>query len=186
MKIFSAAILLFIATISYGQKLNNNWEQDLSQLLTECISCNAEDALHVNPCSQYMGKSLNLVYQINDFYSEKLGRYLVVDEMAAFLESNQHWTLLGPGYDQKALSKAQENANQSKAVIAIYVDQQGLGHMSLIIPGKLKPSGTWEFEVPNSSSFFSANPKDSYINKGLSYAFSGAQLARVKIYARSY
>ncbi len=84
------------------------------------------------------------------------------------------------------MQKAQTNANSGKAVIALYLDEDELGHMSLILPGEMHTSATWSLKVPNSSSFFVVKPEDAYVGKGLSYAFNKSQAVRVKLYARNY
>ncbi|WP_185152626.1 hypothetical protein, partial [Fulvivirga aurantia] len=163
----------------FAQKFNSNWEADLKSVLTEFEKC--KDA-----CFEAQGLALNKVYNIDDFYSEKNKRYFTTNEMADYLKENGNWTNLGPAYDTKALVKAQELANQKKATIAIYMGDDGLGHMALIVPGSLSPSGSWQRQVPNSVSFLSSDPSKSYIGKGLSYAFTKNMLKHVVIYARNY
>jgi hypothetical protein len=160
--------------------------QDLNRDLEQFMACDNVVAAGINPCNRFIGGSLSSVYKINDFYSKGLGRYMLVSEIATYLSGNQKWSLLGKGFEQKALVQAQELANTGKAVVAIYLNNEGIGHVSIILPGELKPSGTWGFQVPNSASFFISTPERSYVGKGLSYAFERPLLNGVLLYARNY
>ncbi len=173
-------------TFSAAQTLNTNWERDLQQSLSEFQNCNNTNLEGVSPCNKYLGESLKTVYNINDFYSKSLGRYMLVSEMMNFLENSSKWELLGRAYEQDVLNKAQDLANAKKAVIAIYLDENGLGTISLILPGETKPSGSWGFQVPNSVSLLTYEPEKSYVNKGLSYAFGRNIITKVLIYSRKY
>lgn len=182
-------LIIVFATISFtanAQSLNNNWKQELNNALGEFKACNNAPVNGINPCNRFLGESLKIVYKLNDFYDANAGRYMLVSEMANYLESSNQWSEIGTVFDQEALQKAQSNANAGKAVIALYLDANGLGHMSLILPGELHTSATWSLKVPNSSSFFTVKPEDAYVNKGLSYAFNKSQAVRVKLYTRSY
>lgn len=111
---------------------------------------------------------------------------MVVGEIAEYLESSSQWTLLGHAYEQEALNKAQNYANTRKAAVAVYLNEEGLGHVSFILPGDMNPSGSWGFNVPNSASFFMSTPQKSYVDKGLSYAFDRSLIKDVLIYGRNY
>jgi len=186
MKRILTVIFLICATVSFGQSLNNNWKQDLTKELELMKACDDSPTTGVSPCNKFMGEALKTVYKVDDFYSKNLGRYMLTAEIAAFLKNSNKWTLLGHGYEQKALNEAQNYANNKKAAIAIYVNEEGLGHVAIIAPGDLRLSGTWGFQVPNSVSFFPADKGKSYINKSLSYAFAGNQIRGVLIYGRNY
>ena len=109
-----------------------------------------------------------------------------VDEIYDYLQHNQRWTLLGKGYEPKALAKAQSLANQKKAVVAVYLNKESLGHLAYILPGELRPSGTWRVPVPNSAAYFTAEPQKSYVNESLSYSFPYRMTPQVYLYARTY
>ena len=111
---------------------------------------------------------------------------MMVSEIASFVGESNQWTMLGHGYEQKALAEAQTNANAKKAVIAVYMNEAGAGHVALILPGDLQPSGSWGLNVPNSASFLLMEPQRSYVGKSLSYAFAKNHLRDVVIYTRNY
>jgi len=179
-------LFCMVAGFAQAQNVNKNWQQDLNAALTEFKSCNNTPINGINPCNKFLGESLKKVYNINDFYNSEVGRYMLVGEMADYLANNSQWTEIGGIFDQEVLNKAQANANAGKAVVALFLDTDGLGHMSLILPGQMHTSATWSLKVPNSSSFFTVKPEDAYVNKGLSYAFNKSQAVRVKLYTRKY
>ncbi|WP_224996082.1 hypothetical protein [Cesiribacter sp. SM1] len=176
----------FFCFATHAQQTNKNWMQDLNRDLEQFRACDNVVTAGINPCNKFIGSALSTVYKVNDFYSKELGRHLLVSEIASYLKENQKWSLLGKGFEQTALVQAQELANAGKAVVAIYLNQEGIGHVSIILPGELKPSGTWGFQVPNSASFFISTPDKSYVGKGLSYAFERPLLNGVLLYARNY
>lgn len=175
--------LFFSSMAVQSQTLNDGWQQELSKALNEFANCPSGDPA---ACNKFIGQSLNTVYKVNDFYSEKLGRYLFPHEIASFVGESDQWTLLGHAYEADALSEAQQYANQKKAAIAVYKSETGQGHMVLILPGDLQPSGSWGMKVPNTASFVLGDPQKSYISKGLSYGFRKNLIKDVLIYARKY
>ncbi len=183
---FLTILLSSLFAASYGQSINNSWKQDLSEQLQEFKSCENAPVNGVNPCTAFVGDMLKTVYKINDFYSQSSGRHMLVSEIAKFLKETNKWELLGHAYEQQALDNAQSYANSKKAIVAVYLNKDNLGHVSLIIPGELKPSGSWGFNVPNSASFFLSTPENSYVGKGLSYAFTRSMLKEVLLYGRNY
>jgi len=180
--------LLLIQSTSNGQSINPSWEQDLNTSLKEFQSCRNTNTVvqGISPCNKFLGQSLKTVYKIDDFYSKEMGRYMLVSEIADFLDKSDKWTLLGHAYEQNILNEAQSLANSKNAVVAIYLNSDDIGHISVILPGEIKPSGSWGFQVPNSVSFFSSEPENSYVNKGLSYAFGRNIIMKVLIYKRNY
>ncbi len=143
-------ILLMLTGISatFGQSLNENWRRDLAASLDKFRQCTQATGEKYQ-CSGFIGESIANVYKTNAFYSEKQSRYLHINEISKSSVENGPWTSLGHAYDQKALEEAQKQANANKAVIAVYVTESGIGHIALILPGKLQFSGSWGFNVPN-------------------------------------
>ena len=186
LKIFSILIFSVSAGSLFGQSINSNWNQQLSDSIEVFKNCNQTFVDGVNPCSKFIGESINSVYKVNDFYSDKLGRYLTGSEIIEYLKSSSQWKSLGFAYDQTALSEAQNYANEKKAVVAVYMNEDEIGLVSLILPGKVAKSGSWGLDEPNSASFFISDPQKSYINQGLSYAFTRSMIRTVMIYGRQY
>ncbi len=186
MKSYIVIFFFLSSFLSYGQAINTNWKQALTTDLEQFKACRDRATVGVNPCSKYLGSTLSSVYKINDFYSKELGRHMVVSEIYDYLKNNRQWTLLGHAYEQEALDKAQKFANTKKAAVAVYLNEDGTGHVSLILPGELSPSGSWGFKVPNSASFFLSAPEKSYVDKGLSYAFERMLIREVLVYGRNY
>jgi len=165
----------------FAQNLNQNWNEELTNELAAFKQCKPGDE---DPCSNSIGESFNIVYKVKDFYSSASGRYMTGTEIDNFLQSSSQWTKLGIGYDQAVLTKAQELANSKKAVLAVYMGEDNLGHVSIILPGELTTSGSWGLKVPNSASFFMNSPQRSYVNKALSYAFTRNMIKDVVLYSR--
>lgn len=186
MKKYFVIALLLCSSLAYSQTLNSNWKSDLNKELELLKACDETPTMGVSPCNRFMGGALKSVYNIDDFYSKSEKRHMLSAEIALFLKNSDKWTLLGRGYEQKALSEAQNYANSKKAVVAIYVNEEGLGHVAIITPGELRLSGTWGFQVPNSVSFFPNDKAKSYVDKSLSYSFAGTQIKSVLIYGRKY
>ncbi len=182
--IFTSVVLLSFFAGSNGQTLNSNWKQDLDASLQQFSNCQSSGG--TKDCSQYTGEALNKVYKVNDFYSQKAGRYMVASEIASFLKESSSWKSLGPSYDQKTLSTAQDLANSKKAVVAVYINASGIGHVVIITPGQLQSSGSWGLSVPNVASFFPSQPEKSFIDKGLSFAFGKNLMKDIQIYGRNY
>ncbi len=182
--LISTVFILMCTTLAQSQTLNNNWKQSLDESLKSFMACKDNGAA-INPCSKYVGESVNTVYQVNDFYSQKLGRYMLIEEIAEYLKGDTKWKTLGKAFNQDALKEAQQAANSKKGVVAIYLNSSGVGHMALILPGELQPSGSWGMSVPNSASFLLSDSGKSYVAKGLSYAFPRNVLMDVLLYVRN-
>lgn len=112
------ALCLFSLTVN-AQQVHASWEQNLKNELHEFMACDKEVANGIDPCSLFIGKALQSVYKINDFYAPELGRYMLTTEVARYLQESSKWTLLGHGYEAEALAEAQEHANNSKATVAV-------------------------------------------------------------------
>lgn len=183
-KLTVASLMVLVASSLSAQSLNPNWNSELKTSLQEFLSCqNSGDA---KACTRFLGESLQTVYKVNDFYSHKSGRYMGVGEIASFLKTSKQWSQLGHAYEQDILLKAQDQANAKKAVVALYMNEAGIGHVVAITPGKVQRSGSWGLDVPNAASFFAMQPEKSFVDKGLAFAFSKTMLKDIVIYTRNY
>lgn len=180
-----SGLFLYSIQIGNSQELNSNWKKDLSNSLYQFMACD-DPTDDLTPCNIFVGESLKKVYLIDDFYSKKLNRYLLANEIADFLNTSGIWTKLGNCNDQNALKEAQGYANLKKAVVAVLKDVTGQGHIALVLPGDLSWSPSWGLNVPNSASFFLNRKDKSYIDKKLSEAFLAAKKAEVLLYGRNY
>ena len=187
-KTFWALLLLTLAAWTVpspasAQAINENWQEQLGAALADFKGCQQTAG---DDCAKYTGQALQKVYRINDFYSQEKGRYLTTSEISEFLVKSKAWGLLGHSYEQETLNNAQQRANSSRAVVAVYTNDEGLGHVVLVTPGKLQPSGSWGLSVPTVASFFATQPEKSFVDKGLSFAFGKNLMKDVLIYARNY
>jgi hypothetical protein len=174
--------LLLLCSASFGQSLNQNWKKDLEKSLAEFLECTNSTGEKYQ-CSGFIGEAIAKVYNTNAFFSQKLSRFLRINEISSSLVEDGQWTQLGRAYDQEALAKAQNQANASKAVIAVYTTANGIGHIAVILPGKLQYSGTWGYNVPNAASFVFNDTGKSFVDKGLSYAFTKSMIKDIVLYS---
>jgi hypothetical protein len=178
-------ILLFLLSNAFSQRLNADWKQVLSADLEEFLNCQQKPG-DKSACNRFVGQSLKSVYGVDDFYAPQLEKYLTAGEISKFLSTSSQWKLIGHGYEQKALALAQETANSKKAAVAVYMNDEGIGHVVLITPGSLQASGSWGLQVPNVVSFLASQPEKSFVDKGLSFAFGKAMMKDVLLYVRNY
>lgn len=183
-KLLSTAAFLLLTASSYSQSLNGNWKEDLKNSLDKFIACTG--AGDKSGCGSYIGESLKIVYNLDDFHLKKQGRYMIVNEISDFLAHSDQWTVLGQSYDQNVLNTAHQHANEKKAVVAVYRNAAGVGHVVVITPGDLTSSGSWGLKVPAAASFSPVDPGKSFTDKSLSFAFSKSMLKDITIYARKY
>lgn len=172
-----------VTPVVYGQRINNSWKNELNSSFEQFLNCQSSSG-GKSECVQYMGESLKKIYKVNDFYSTKAGRYMTASEISSYLKESDKWRLIGPSYDQKNLSTAQDMANAGKPVVAVYMNSAGIGHVVVITPGSLQPSGSWGLNVPNVVSFFPSQPEKSFVDKGLSFAFGKNLMKDIMIYGR--
>ena len=187
MRICVSSVLVCSLVYMLGSHLSagtpgGDWNSDVQALLGQYLACQ-EPIDDTSPCNRFLGKALKSVYGITDF-DVTPNEYMLANEIAIYVATTpDKWTSLGPADDQDVLKDAAGYANLKKAVIAV---QPGTphGHVALILPGNLVPSGSWGLNVPNSASFFQNKPKKSYVAQGLSYAFSTPD--GVTIYGRNF
>ena len=181
-------ILLFFTGYPslYAQKISENWKTELNEAVAQFKTCKNITEAGIHSCNKYIGNALQLIYQCNDFYAKEKQRYLLAGEIYDYVRSSSRWNLLGRGYEQEALTQAQQQANQQRAVVAVYRSAAGEGHVAYVIPGELQASGSWGLRVPNSAAFFIKEPERSYSHKGLSYSFPRNLIQSVELYERKY
>ncbi len=180
-----AAILLSF-NVTSAQSINPNWKKDMNSLLQQFVSCAGASAESNYTCSSYIAESLAKIYKVGNVYDDKAKRYKLMNEMSATIDQPSQWKLLGNAYEQPVLDEAQTLANAQKAVVAVYKTAEGVKHIAVVLPGEMQFSGTWGFKVPNSASFVLNDPSKSYVEKGLSYAFTRSMIKDVKLYSKAY
>jgi len=180
-RMIATAIIFFSYTLSQGQTLNENWRADLVTDLHAFLSCTVSKSNRTQ-CASFIESSITTVFRLGGHHPQTTGNIIPVSFTSNL--SGDHWSLLGKAYEQGLLNRAQEMANSHQAVIAVYQDSGGEGrHIALILPGALHYSGSWGCNVPNSASFFLATPEKSYVEKGLSYAFTKNMVKDVTLYS---
>lgn len=183
-KALLSTIFFIFPTFIFAQNLNANWSTELTKCFEESKNCQSSQSSNYNSCSKFIGESLDVVYGLKDFYSKDLNRNLTGTEIIKYLETNNSWVKIGPAYDQSSLDQAQKLSNSGNAVVAVYLDKDKLGNVSIILPGEQSASGSWGLKVPNSVAYFVNAPQRSYLNKGLSYTFTRNMIKDVIIYKK--
>ncbi len=158
---------------------NAQWEDALATLLSEVKNCSAPVGAD-NPCNTIAARAAMAVYGIEDF-AAGTGGAMGMEQMIAVLKDSGGWANIGAASGQDALNAAQQAANEGKAVLAV-LEEEPVGHVAIILPGKLGASGKWAAQVPNSASFFLNTPGRSYVGKTLAYAFK--EKAMVTLYVK--
>jgi hypothetical protein len=161
------------------------WRTDVERMLQEFLSC-AEPIDDRSPCNIFLARALDRVYGIKEFGDPtRPASVMRANEIADYVAARTDlWVPLGTGDKQDSLNQAQEYANRSKAIIAVWKNPEANrpGHVALILPGQLSTSTSWQLRVPNSASFSLDRPRDSYVGGPLSKAFGAGKKAQVKIY----
>ncbi len=140
----------------------------LEEIQEDYDACKADES-EERECNRFTSEAICRFYQIEDF--KKGEEYVTYREIKDVVTKNAgSWEPIGIATNQEDLDKAQENANETKATIAF--DPTKTNHVAIILPGSTSKSNQWGMNVPNSASFF-VHKADSYINKGLSYSFTG-------------
>ncbi|HLW52340.1 MAG TPA: hypothetical protein VKW06_05820 [Candidatus Angelobacter sp.] len=130
-------------------------------------------------CRITLAQAMEQIYGVKDFGSGS--RYMTPAEITKKVSGDTSWEHVGNASDQNALKTAQSSANCGKAVIAVLASDTG-GHVALILPGAVSPSGMWKLDVPKSASFFTHSPSKSFAGKPLSFSFPSPQ--NVELYAK--
>jgi len=170
------------------------WDHKITGSLGEISACFSGDepSSGVN-CNVFVGRALEAVYGFSDFRVAE-GRYLVANEIADFLVTSPNWTPIGLADSQTVLDDAANFAG-SRPVVAVWRNPVPTkhGHVVLIGPGPLQPSG-WilskesnpvHLNVPNSAGFSMTSATARYIGDKLSKGFTDDQKSSVLIYVRA-
>jgi hypothetical protein len=168
----------------------DDWSNKIVGALVGAEACYADKSAFTNTdCNIFVGRVLEQAYGLSDLVLQQPEngiRYKISDEIATYLavEGANDWETIGPMNDVNALRRAKDRADQGKAVIAVWSNPHGPGHVALVGPGPLTHSPSLNLNVPVSASFFQGHPEKNYIAKPLSCAFLAGQVAEVRLYAR--
>jgi hypothetical protein len=173
-------------TIAWTGKLLSALAQENS-----CAKASTDDQFaSSSACNIFVGRVLETVYGVKDFESNKSGQaYLQANDIGTLLQTGvlDHWKLVGTGDDQASLLQAKQYADQGKLVLAVYEVPGHLsnGHVALIGPGPMTPSGSWKLSTPASASFFLGKPAKAFLGQPLTCAFPKEIKSSVKIWVKS-
>jgi hypothetical protein len=199
----SAGLLLFTAisavaqncpaTLTVNDPATNAWTGKLLDALAAdqtCSSANTDSTFaSTSACNIFVGRVLKTVYGVDDFVVQppQDGKvYYTANEIATLLPTWSGWSELGTADNQEVLNMAKAQADQQNLVIAVWFNNNGPGHVALIGPGPLKPSGTWGgLNTPVSASFALNQPANAFLGQPLACAFNGGIKGDVHIWAKA-
>ena len=178
-------IVILLCSFSSTANERADWLTNHIDIMQQEMVCKEQEKINdVSPCNYFASNVLYKGWGINDFGSTD--KHKLANEMLDYVNNSSDWVHLGNGDSQETLNKAQELANDGYPVYAISSGKPN-GHVAIIIPGSLSPSGAWKLNVPNSASFRLNKPRDqnsTYIGKMLSYSWVAADKNKVNIFYR--
>lgn len=174
-----------------------NWSGKLLSALAEdqaCSQASSDDAFAAtSACNIFVGRVLQKVYNISDFVvtpSNPQQPFYTANEIATLLQTGvdpwSNWSDLGTADNQDILSQSKQLADSGKLVLAVWRNPDGNspGHVALIGPGPLTPSGTWSLNTPVSASFVLNQPQKAFLGQPLSCAFASDKKSAVHIWVK--
>lgn len=180
--VFTILAVVFVQLTAQSQV--KNWKDLLDKTFAEFKGCNTSADKTI--CQSFTAKGVRSMYNINDFYAASSKTDMTPFEMLETISKSSKWTKLGMAYEGSVLSKAQDLSNAGKTVLVIYKGESPSDtHISIVLPGALQTSGSWGIKVPNVAAFFTHKPENSFVNKGLSYAYSKSMMLQLEVYSRN-
>jgi hypothetical protein len=163
--------------------------QDLSTIeavIEEFRNCKAT-AEKKHSCKEFVAKAICRYYNISDFQNQGdydasgKNEFIDYDDIFDQVDGSSEWTKLGKSSDQDALDKAQANANNGIATLAIDISKNNKT-VVLIVKGKQVRSTSWGVNCPMSAALNASKPNKSFVGKTLNYSFSNP--GNIVIYTR--
>lgn len=125
-------------------------------------------------CNWFLSRALEKLYGVKDFVPAGDAEWLSANAIYDHVRGDPNWSRLGSASDPAVLADAAQGAANGQPVIAASKGNPH-GHVALILPGELLPSGSWNQKVPNSASFFLDETRTvakAYVGCKLSWAFT--------------
>ena len=165
-----AVIMLGVYGCAEEKPSDEQKKVTIETILEEYEEC-SEHAEDHKDCKCFTARAICEYNGITDL--KKGGEYVDYHDIHGFLTSDDAWKNLGMATNQGALDNAQQMANDGYPVVAIKTDDQHKFAV-LIIQGEQTKSNSWGLMVPNCAAFFPVSTRglDSFINKGMNYAWS--------------
>ncbi len=148
----------------------------IEAVIEEFKGCKAT-AEKKHTCKEFVAKAICKYYNIDDFQNQGdydasgKNEFIDYDDIFDQVDGSSEWTKLGKASDQDALDKAQANANNGIATLAIDVSKNNKT-VVLIVKGKQIRSNSWGVNCPMSAALNASKPAKSFVGKTLNYSFS--------------
>jgi hypothetical protein len=127
-----------------------------------------------NACSIFVGRVMARMYGLTSFVSPNHS-FLKANQIEALIPTWDGWVELGIANDQHALTAAADAVNQGYVVLAVWANPkpEQPGHVALIGPGPLTPSGKWRgLQTPVAAAFALDDVESAFLGQPLACAFS--------------
>lgn len=123
-------------------------------------------------CNLFVGRVMARMYGLSSFVSSD-GSFLKANEIAILMPTWNDWLDLGSAGDQANLTAAADAAKLNYPVLAVWANPVAgkPGHVALVGPGPLTPSGSWGLRTPVAASFTLDHPEKAFMGKPLACAF---------------
>lgn len=160
----------------------------VTTLANEFEQCSFE--LQNYQCNIFVSRAVSSIYGIEDFVTTRnFGSFPPkANSMIKFMARNKKWKKIGVASNQDNLNYAGLQAAKGKAVIATFYNDNGPGHVSVILPGTPVDTSTsrhWRgLRFPRLANFSLNNPSRTGINMRMSAVFSDPR--EVVIFVRDY
>lgn len=155
-------------------------ERSLEELVEAFKQCQANKE-KVYDCQDFIARAACSYYGVCDMTYAADNSFYAYDEVVDAMAEFDEYELIGDADDQAACDEAQKLANEGTAVFAVNTSDGKRG-AALVIKGETTMSNSWGVKCPVVVFFFPNRPEDSFIGKGLNYAWSSPD--DVKLYYR--
>jgi hypothetical protein len=168
-----------VDTLEVSDTLKNKGKLTMQEILESFRYCK-ETAENDLQCKYFIAKAIHDYFGVSDFRLK--GNYVDFENIHPIVRSSTKWRNLGPANSQKTLDEAQLLANKGRVVLAIHTDSK-LGHVVIIMPGKLEKAVSWGgLNCPQVASFFMIQDMESFVDKSIAFAWSKPD--GIEIFAR--
>lgn len=179
--LFAAIVLLFFASCTEKKQSVEKIEYSVQKGLSDFKACRSVNKK--TDCQDITAKALCGHFEITDFVhlNEKGESYFTaVHQIAAELEKHEKWVRIGTCEDRAVMEKALKHVDAGVPAVGLSRGE-GTRHVAILLKGEAN-SGKWGGRVPVCASYFQNNPKGSFIDKGMNYAWSDP--SKVEIWVR--
>lgn len=152
--------------------------------LHELMTCQPSNpANDRSPCNHFVASAIKRLYGIDVLSSPSgpLTANAMVDAMEA---TGSSWVALPNSILESQSANCSQSLANSMYVVVAAMRGSPHGHVAIVLPGTVKPSGNWGGVAPNSAAFRLDQPTGSgtFVGQPLSFAFGKSNAEKAKYY----